>query len=203
MRFSRNRNFIDLDDDSLILRGLLFFWKPKGTQNLVMSIGAPSSPRLSNRMMYDIDNKINELCCENFVNYTRYADDLSFSTNRPDVLQAIYKGVVDIVDQHPSPDLEINKQKTVWTSRKHRRMVTGVTLTHDRELSIGRQRKRQVRAALHRFSLGQLSNEEVLKLKGELAFATDVEPSFVVRMKSRYGRGLIEQVQKYESNKDR
>jgi hypothetical protein len=50
-----------------------------------LAIGAPSSPALSNAVMFDFDEKWHARCQEIGVTYSRYADDLYFSTNRPNV----------------------------------------------------------------------------------------------------------------------
>src|SRR5208283_785204 len=47
-----------------------------------LTIGSPSSPVLSNSVMYAFDNEWSNRCRERDVVFSRYADDLYFSTNR-------------------------------------------------------------------------------------------------------------------------
>src|SRR5436305_9954714 len=49
------------------------------TRHSVVTIGAPTSPGLSNVLCYDLDVQLHELCKRSSVIYTRYADDLFFS----------------------------------------------------------------------------------------------------------------------------
>jgi RNA-directed DNA polymerase len=42
--------------------------------------GAPTSPMLSNLVMFDFDEKINKLASDNGLSYTRYSDDITFSS---------------------------------------------------------------------------------------------------------------------------
>lgn len=56
-----------------------------GDANYHLSIGAPSSPKLSNSIMFDFDDNVTKWCEENEIVYTRYADDLTFSTNKKGV----------------------------------------------------------------------------------------------------------------------
>ena len=176
----------------------LFFRKAPGLKELVLSIGAPSSPTLSNRMMQPIDVQIQSLCEEYGVIYTRYADDLAFSTNQPNTLFGVKKGVDEVIQETKTPNLKINDQKTVWTSRKHKKMVTGLILTPDKRLSVGRERKRRVRAGVHHFAHGQLSAPEVQRLRGELAFVGGIEPDFLVKLREKFGDSTIEKIQRYE-----
>src|SRR5690606_27674917 len=68
--------------DAIVLTQLLF-WRPSKISGgkLVLSIGAPSSPLISNFIMFKFDDELNAECKKRGVKYTRYADDLTFSTN--------------------------------------------------------------------------------------------------------------------------
>src|SRR6185437_4562178 len=60
-----------------------------------LTIGAPTSPAISNALCFDLDVALDGISQSRGVNYTRYADDLFFSTNEPrllvDVEQAVKK----------------------------------------------------------------------------------------------------------------
>jgi retron-type reverse transcriptase len=157
---------------------MIIFWLKKGTKSLRMCIGAPSSPFVSNSIMYEIDSRISSMCAENNVVYTRYADDLTFSSKEKGVLSRVEKGVEEILRSTKSPSIEINERKTIHVSKKQRRSITGVGLTPDGVLSIGRGKKRLIRAMAHRHSLGQLDENNQGVLIGLLGFANDVEPAF-------------------------
>src|SRR5260221_2698905 len=69
-------------------------WSTGDTQLLVqlvckngrVTIGAVTSPALSNTVCVELDRGVSDLCGTLDVQYTRYADDLFFSTNVPGVL---------------------------------------------------------------------------------------------------------------------
>jgi RNA-directed DNA polymerase len=90
------------------------------------------------------------------------------------------------------PTLRINEDKTVLATRRYRRQITGLVLTLDDRISIGRERKRELRAALHHFSLGKLSEKQIVHLAGLMAFVRDVEPEFFVRMEKAYGTAIFD-----------
>ncbi len=103
----------------------LFFWQPRRDQGLQLSIGAPSSPLISNMILWPFDKLISKYSKENGVTYTRYADDLTFTTNEERILFNFPEVVKDICNQVPYPSLEINVQKTIFSSKRHNRHVPG------------------------------------------------------------------------------
>ena len=174
------------DDDIIKLKKILF-WKPARNSGLCLSIGAPSSPFLSNAIMYNFDKIMHEYCLSNSIAYTRYADDLTFSMQNKGSRAHIFEEVRATLSRINYPTLQINTEKTVFGSRASKRFITGVVLSNSGNISLGRARKRLIRAQLHHLSLEKLSNEEINSLRGMIAFARDIEPSFISRMEKKYG----------------
>ncbi|WP_165312410.1 retron St85 family RNA-directed DNA polymerase [Vibrio ziniensis] len=187
------------DIDKMVLTNLLF-WKPtRHNDNLQLSIGAPSSPFVSNAVMFFFDSMLNEKCRQLGITYTRYADDLIFSTNLKDVLFEVPSLLSrDVLANTEFNFLCINEGKTVFASKRNNRHITGVTITNDGRLSIGRKRKRVLSSLIHKFTTGELKDPiEIMKLKGLLGFAKHIEPIFIQRMAVKYGSEVIEQLKKY------
>ncbi len=166
----------------------IVFWQRKGQRALRMCIGAPSSPFLSNTIMFSLDARIAEAAVSMGATYTRYADDLAFSCAEKEVLAAVERRVTDIVESSKVPRVSINQAKTVHISRSQRRMLTGIILNSTCSMSLGRERKRLIRAMVQRCRLGQLDKDGFERLNGLLAFAQDIEPEFAAKMKGRLGR---------------
>lgn len=187
-----NANITLESADRAVLRNLLF-WRPgsKRSITLILSVGAPSSPFISNFVMYDFDSKIDDWCANNGIVYSRYADDITFSTNTKDLLSSVPKVVKKMLVTYV-PGLSINESKTIFTSMAHNRHVTGVTLTSEGKLSIGRDRKRMLYAKIHKYSLGLLSTEEINKVRGLVTFANYLEGDFLTRLRKKYGNSLID-----------
>jgi RNA-directed DNA polymerase len=80
-------------------------------------------------------------------------------------------------------------------TRRLARTARRVVLTSQGQLSLGRDRKRQISAMVHRYIARMLSDEEIAALKGFLAFAHDVEPRFVVRLGHKYTWEIILSIQ--------
>lgn len=173
------------DQDQKIL-GLLLFCKNKQDE-LYLSIGAPSSPALSNILMFEFDNKVFNLCKEYNVIYTRYADDLAFSTNKPNVLSKILPEIIELCKRLNYPrNLQINTDKTIFTSKKYNRTLTGLVIGNDGNISIGREKKRTLRAMAHQAKLGSLSPAQVKTLLGKIAFLKSIDPNFATQLENKY-----------------
>ena len=122
--------------------------------NDVLPQGSPCSPVISNMICAYLDKKLSDLAkgCGCF--YTRYADDLTFSTNKsrfPEEV-AVYNGgkwepsskLVELID---AQSFEINKEKTSMRTRSDRQIVTGVVVNE--YPNIQRKLIKQVRSMLH------------------------------------------------------
>ena len=165
-------------EDARII-SLLVCWRDKKNGRLCLSIGAPSSPHLSNAMLYAFEKKVIQLCRTHKVAYSRYADDLAFSTNKKEVLSDIARQIQVVCEELQYPKLEVNHKKTVSTSRAYRRVLVGLVLTPDGTVSLGREKKRRLRSELYRFSQDRLDATDIPRLRGELAFAWSVEKQFI------------------------
>lgn len=159
-----------------------------------LTIGAPSSPAISNAILYGFDDRISAECSRRGVTYSRYADDISFSTNEPNVLSEIKLVVAGTLRDQAYPRLRINDEKTSFTSKKRRRSITGLTLTSDGEISIGRDKKREIKTLCHTFQKGELSSERLSYLRGYLSFVRSVEPTFIASLRRKYGEETMDRI---------
>lgn len=172
----------------------LLFWGEGSLTPRCLSIGAPTSPLISNLLMYDLDVVFTNLSQELAVSYTRYADDMTISGESFDSVVAFEKKMREVVGATKSPSLQFNEDKRGVYSTAQRRMVTGLVVTPERKISIGRERKRAISALLHKFSLNQISIDDVSYLKGMIGFAIANEPEFIGRMRKKYGNEVMDGV---------
>lgn len=161
------------------------------TKNDQLTIGAPSSPILTNALMYSFDDEVARICYQKGLIYTRYADDLFFSSFDPFALDDVVVNIRKIAAKFPYAVLKINEQKTAFLSRKYRRRITGLIITSDRKVSVGRARKREIKALVNDFRNGQLDIEKIEYTKGLISFAFDVDRAFFDSLSQKYGRSVI------------
>lgn len=176
----------------------LLFWSPSKnlSRKWILSVGAPSSPTISNFVMYDFDVKLSDYCKDNSISYTRYADDLSFSTNLKDTLFDVPEVVKSLLSEFFGNALLVNHKKTIFSSKAHNRHITGITINNNAELSLGRERKRYIKGLIFRYKNDQLSKEEYDHMRGLLAFALHIEPDFIIRLNSKYGDSIVNKIMK-------
>lgn len=184
-------------EEDMHLTASLLFQRQSGHRLLRLAIGAPSSPMLSNILMFNFDKRITELVAKDRVIYTRYADDLTFSAPRVGFLNGVIRTVAVTMRTLKYPKLEINAEKTTLITSKYRRTVTGLTITNDDRVTIGRESKRKLHAAVHQALLLRLSSEELQVLAGTLAYVNSVEPEFLSVLRCRYGDDIIAFIQRH------
>jgi len=185
----------DLLLDASLLTNILFWGQIKNSITpKCLSIGAPTSPKISNLVMYEFDEIVSRAAEELEIAYTRYADDITISGPNIDSVIKLERFIRNTVKELKSPQLKINEAKRGLYTKGQRRMVTGLILTPEGKVSIGRQRKRKISTLLHKFSLGQLAISDVGFLKGMLGFSIANEPIFVSRMREKYGSEILNKV---------
>ena len=142
-------------------------------------------------MMFTFDAALHEYCLENNLIFTRYADDIFISAFHKDQLHNIENEIRRAKRDVSHLSLRINSKKTAKLSKKYRRTITGVVITPENTLSIGRHRKREIKALIHQWMKGDLELENISYLRGLLGYAIDIEPNFRERLENKYGSASI------------
>lgn len=141
--------------------------------------GAPTSPVLSNLIAVSLDRALLRLARTHRLAYSRYADDITFSTNDPQ-----FPAAVVIREQQPdggttasagdalekaivASGFTINEKKLRLQGRGVRQSVTGLVV--NARVNIARSRIRQLRAMLHawgKFGLAAAAGEHFARYRG-------------------------------------
>ena len=176
----------------------MLFWNKSRTANekLVLSVGAPSSPLISNFTMCLFDLLTDEECAYRGITYSRYADDITFSSNHKEVLFEIPSIVKMILAKYYNHSITINESKTIFSSKAHNRHITGITINNEGKLSLGRVRKRMISSLVHQFKMNKLPLEDFSYLQGLIAFAYHIEPEFLLRLEKKYGTTTLSSINK-------
>ncbi|WP_165700662.1 reverse transcriptase family protein [Alienimonas californiensis] len=125
--------------------------------------GAPTSPRLSNLLMHGVDYALAKAAGRRGFRYTRYADDLAFSSAEDDgqAVRDLLRRVEAVVRRG---GFELNSKKTRVLRRHQRQMICGLVV-NDR-LNLPRKIRRELRAALHRRRVGREATYTAQQLAG-------------------------------------
>ena len=163
-------------------------------RNGALTIGAPTSPALSNRVCFELDQRIDGYCQGQGITYTRYADDLFFSTNHKGVLRLLEDEVPRVCAALRFPaNLRVNLAKTRHASKRRARRVTGIVLGSDARAHIGRSLKRRIRTQIYR--LETLDEKQRSSLSGLIAYAVGLDPNFMNSLINKYGLAKVRQAQ--------
>lgn len=191
LRSAVDKGVIDLDELAINAVVRLACRKAEEPRRLALTIGAPSSPHLSNALLYDFDSEISTRAAAIGVVYTRYADDI-FISSRGMAGVSDFEQVFKRMAREMLPFLALNEQKTQHFSRKRRVTITGVNVTSDRGISVGREKKREIKSKLYLAIKGRLDPAEFSSLRGSIAYVMGVEPKFLSRLRKKFGAEVVD-----------
>lgn len=120
------------------------------TLNGRLPIGAPTSPVISNFICRILDEELIEFSKDHGFAYTRYADDLTFSSSRRISKDELF----DIINIIKKNDFAINQKKLRIQSKNRKQTVTGLTVND--KVNVDRKLLKKVRAMLHDLCLNGL-----------------------------------------------
>ena len=162
-------------DPIRILLTMLCYYKESLPQ------GAPTSPAITNIIMYDFDEKVGAFCNEKSIAYTRYCDDMTFSGDFNE------REVIDFVKvELYKLGLFLKNGKTVVVPASKRQTVTGIVVNE--KINITKEYKKKIRQEMYyiqKFGVEEHLNKlgisdkrgYVLSLKGRIAFVLQTIPN--------------------------
>ncbi len=89
----------------------------------VLAQGAPTSPALVNIVMREFDRAMGQWCKNQGISYTRYCDDMTFSSDEP--LSHVYQKAKTELGKI---GFQLNERKTRFVNSAYRQSVTGLTV---------------------------------------------------------------------------
>lgn len=148
--------------------------------------GAPTSPIITNLMCQILDAKIINLSKKYKLSYTRYADDLTFSTNNRQFIDKYNEFVGRLEKIINYEGFEINKEKTRLQYNDSRQVVTGLVVNE--KINICRDYYRETRAMAN-----NLYNNGEFAINGIAGTINQLEGRF----------SFIDQIEKYNNVQDK
>lgn len=129
------RNF---DDNSKKVFDTLYSKKPP-----ILPQGAPTSPMISNILATKMDVRFEKLAKKLQCNYSRYADDLTFSIKKEGQLPSL-KLITKIIKEE---GFFINEKKTRYMKRGCKQYVTGLTTTNG--VNVSKAYRKNIKAHIY------------------------------------------------------
>ncbi|MEC2215987.1 retron Ec67 family RNA-directed DNA polymerase/endonuclease [Bacillus velezensis] len=176
--FTKNKNFL-LPIEIATIIAQLSCYEGKLPQ------GAPTSPIISNLICGILDYRLLKITKKYKLNYTRYADDLTFSTNDKNFLNVQTKFYEEISNELIQAGFKINEKKTRLQYKDSRQTVTGLVVNS--KINVNRTFYKETRAMAH-----QLYKQGNFKINSESADLNQLEGRFA----------FINQLTRYNNQKD-
>lgn len=157
--------------------------------------GSPSSPVLSNYICHRLDNQLLKFSRRCRVDYTRYADDITFSTNLKELPKEI--GIInhntlflsgDLTDIIEGNGFAINTKKVRFSLKNNRQEVTGLIVNE--RINLNRKYIRHVRAMVHaweKFGLEEAAIEHFRKYNHKNKTVDNYNLSFIKEISGKIG----------------
>lgn len=136
--------------------------------------GAPTSPAISNIVCKPLDMVLYGIAERFGLTYTRYADDLIFSSND----DTIYKVIPIIKSTIVKFGLVMNEKKVKVLKKHQRQTVTGLVVNADGKTSVRRKKRMNLRAFMHQILIGKkpLDRVNINRLRGNVNLINMANP---------------------------
>ncbi len=156
--------------------------------------GAPTSPILSNFISAQLDRRLSRLARQNRLVYSRYADDITFSTNMAQfpvsvvVREPVEGGGFKVLAGDAlalaieKSGFEINEKKVRLQGHHFHQGVTGLCV--NKRVNVGRERIRKLRAMMHawrKFGVERAADEHFRKYRGSRKLLPPSRPASAFR----------------------
>ena len=150
------------------------------TYNETLPQGGCTSPKLANLICKKMDERIQKLAENEGVIYTRYADDLSFSSPFDYKITHIIRKVQSIINDE---GFFVNRKKLRIRGLCKKKTVTGLVIEGDK-VGIGREKYRLIRSKINRLCIhSNHENKDINHLEGWLSFIYSVDKERYDRLK--------------------
>ncbi|QQP70185.1 RNA-directed DNA polymerase [Carnobacterium sp. CS13] len=121
--------------------------------NGMLPQGSPSSPYLSNIYCIELDKDIYKLCQNYDLKYSRYADDITISSNNHINSEEVITNLIKIFNKY---GFEMNSSKTRVSLKGNRQIVTGI-LVNDK-LNVSKKYRNDLRQEIYYLNKYGLEN---------------------------------------------
>jgi RNA-directed DNA polymerase len=147
------------------------------TYNGHLPQGAPTSPIISNFVCEQMDLELGQLAADRKWTYTRYADDLTFSSHDAFTDESVELIRAIIVDNH----FTINEKKLRRKGKGRRKEVTGLIVNE--KVNVNREFVRSVRAMLHDLEVNGLTSAAACHFKNSPVVQANDQHVFIHRLR--------------------
>jgi len=166
-----------------------------------LPIGFATSPLISNSCLLSFDNALQAYCLKHEITYTRYSDDLIFSTSNDAALFDFEITVTKFLNKYFDSSLVLNPTKTKHTHKGKKVKLLGLVILPTGRITIDIKVKRKVEALLHFYINDKKKFTELAgdgyeagleKISGQLNYINMIDPKYLDKLRKKYGNTLVD-----------
>ena len=166
-----------------------------------LPVGYVTSPSISNAVLYEFDSVLSEYCDKNNIIYTRYSDDLIFSSNDYKILKSLPNKIIEIFESLYFKQFQLNKNKTIFFDKTNKVTFLGIDILPNGHITVDKHIKENIRQLLYfyindknKFAkfLDKRYNGSLARAYGSLNYIKDIDPRFINKLRKKYGTNYVD-----------
>jgi RNA-directed DNA polymerase len=161
--------------------------------------GFVTSPSISNVILFKFDDEITKYCNSNNVTYSRYSDDLVFSSD--DRLDDINNIVQKILSKYYNNSFILNNNKSKYLDKTKLLKILGLVITPEGHITVPKKEKENIKKLIYFYMndqnkfnifLKENYNTSIAKAYGKLNYINDIDINFIQYLRKKYGNFVID-----------
>ncbi len=166
-----------------------------------LPVGYPTSPRLSNAVLSEFDDRLSAHCLEHGVAYTRYSDDLIFSSENQETLKKLVHKVQAILHETNGTTFNLNTKKTKFYKRGNKIKILGTVITPAGIITVDKSMKADIEVLFHFYGTDREKYLHTLKSKfddneekvfGVLSYINSIDTKYLTKLRKKYGNYTVD-----------
>lgn len=166
-----------------------------------LPIGFPTSPSISNVCLTKFDNDFQKFCIISDLVYTRYADDIIVSAKHRDALAGIELKLNELLIQHFSGKLRLNRTKRKLTTVGRRTRILGMVILPNGQVTIDMELKKRIEVLLHFYIRNRQKFLDICdgdidmgiqKLSGYINYINSADRPYLEKLKRKFGATVVD-----------
>ncbi|MBD9633512.1 reverse transcriptase domain-containing protein [Pseudomonas sp. PDM19] len=167
-----------------------------------LPMGFSTSPAISNACLYSLDLILTAHCLDNGVIYTRYADDLIFSSSNEQALDPLFGVVCRTLESEFFGRLGINTGKTKYTRKGGKIKLLGLNVLPNGRVTVDMRYKKDIEVRLFYYvkdrarflKIMDAADDEkaIKKFSGLINYVNTVDPAYLDKLRKKYGSTIVD-----------
>ena len=170
------------------------------TINNYLAVGYSTSPNLSNSILFDFDNSLSDFCQKLNIKYTRYSDDLIFSSLDKENLQKVEIEISRLLEILFGDRIQLNTKKSKYNHQGNKVKILGAIILPNGQISVDKKIKTKIETAIYLYLNDRNKFDDFLEknyrkgvnqISGTLNYIKTIDYDYLKKLKKKYGSTVI------------